>query len=66
MNTQDVKAGMSVEYHMSLAEVITVDQAKQTAMIRRRSDNQEMSVSVKELSQDHQFDTDVNMYYWGC
>ena len=66
MNTLDVKMGMSVEYHMSLAEVITVDRKTETAVIQRCSDHQKMSVHLVDLSEGHPLDSEINMYYWGC
>lgn len=66
MNTQDLKIGMSVEYHRGLAEVVAIDSKAQTAVIQRRSDNHKLSVNVGELVEDHQLDSDINMHYWGC
>ena len=66
MNTLDVKVGMTVEYHMSPAQVIKVNRKSETAVIQRCSDNQQMSVPMSGLSQDHHQDPEINMYYWGC
>jgi hypothetical protein len=51
---------------LSGAEVIAVDREMATAVIERRSDHHKLSVNLTELTEDHQLDSDINMYYWGC
>ena len=65
MDTQDVKAGMFVEYQMNLSEVIGVDRKTKSAVIQRHSDNQKMTVDVADLFADRQLNSATEMYYWG-
>ncbi|SFD19752.1 hypothetical protein [Pseudoalteromonas denitrificans] len=66
MNTHEVKAGMFVEYHMSLSEVIAVNRTTEVALIQRHSDHQKFVVNVVDLFEDRQLNSDSDMYYWGC
>ncbi|KLV02450.1 malate dehydrogenase [Photobacterium aquae] len=63
MQARDLKRGMWVEYHHSVAEVVDIDPDNNTAIIESTTDHRRINVNCNDLADQPQLHTGCDHYY---